>query len=63
MGEKNGQGGILRKILRRVRRYWPVLILSLVLAALYVAMSLYIPILVGKAIDAMIDMGKVDFAA
>ena len=63
MGEKNGQGVILRKILRRVRRYWPVLILSLVLAALYVAMSLYIPILVGKAIDAMIDMGKVDFAA
>lgn len=32
MGEKNGQGVILRKILRRVRRYWPVLILSLVLA-------------------------------
>ncbi len=54
---------ILRKVLRRVRRYRAVLILSLVLAFGYVAMTLYIPILVGKAIDAMIGAGKVDFPA
>ncbi len=53
----------LKKVLLRVKRYWPGLIFSLVLATVYVAMSLYIPILIGKAIDCIIDAGKVDFAA
>ncbi len=53
----------LKKILRRLRRYVPVLLLSLVLAVCYVAMSLYIPILVGRAIDHIIEAGKVDFQA
>ncbi len=52
----------LKKILLRVRRYWPALILSLILATVYVAMSLYIPILIGKAIDCIVDAGRVDFA-
>ena len=52
----------LGKVLRRVRRYWPGLIASLLLATVYVAMSLYIPILIGDAIDCVIDSGKVDFA-
>ncbi len=52
----------LKKVLLRVRRYWPVLILSLILATVYVAMSLYIPILIGKAIDCMIEAGRVDLA-
>ena len=52
----------LLKVLRRVRRYWPQLVLSLILAAAYVVMSLYIPILVGRAIDCIVDTGKVDFA-
>ena len=59
----DSQMQILRKVLRRVRRYRAVLILSLVLAFGYVAMTLYIPILVGKAIDAMIGAGRVDFPA
>ena len=46
---------ILKKVLHRIRRYWPALIISMVLAAVYVAMTLYIPVLVGRAIDAMID--------
>lgn len=58
---KNGNSGTLKKVLLRVRRYWPVLIASLLLATVYVAMSLYIPILVGKAIDCIIDAGRVDF--
>ncbi len=52
----------LGKILQYVRRYWPGLIASLCLAAGYVAMSLYIPILVGDAIDCIVDAGQVDFA-
>jgi len=51
-----------RKVLHRVRRFWVGLILSAVLALLYVVMSLYIPILVGDAIDCILDAGKVDFA-
>ena len=55
------QRSIVRKILHRVRRFWPGLVLSLVLAAVYVAMTLYIPILVGNAIDCIVDGGNVDF--
>ena len=52
---------VLGKVLRRLRRYIPAVILSLILATAYVAMSLYIPILVGRAIDCIVDAGKVDF--
>lgn len=51
----------LKKVLRRIKKYLPALIGSLLLAFLYVAMSLYIPILVGNAIDGIIAVGKVDF--
>ena len=53
----------LKKVLYRIKKYLPALIGSLVLALVYVAMSLYIPILVGRAIDCIVDSGKVDFAA
>ena len=54
---------VLKKVLRRIRRYWGSLIASLILATLYVVMTLYIPILVGNAIDCIVDAGRVDFAA
>ena len=57
------QKAVIGKILKRIRHQWPALTLSLLLATVYVAMSLYIPILVGNAIDCIIDMGRVDFAA
>ena len=57
------QKAVIGKILKRIRHQWPALTLSLLLATVYVAMSLYIPILVGNAIDCIIDMGLVDFAA
>ena len=63
MADTNNRGATLRKILLRVRRYWPAMILSLAMAAVHVAMTLYIPILVGNAIDCIIDAGRVDFAA
>ncbi len=53
----------IQKVLRQVKKYWGALILSLLLSALYVGMTLYIPILVGQAIDQMIDAGQVEFAA
>ena len=63
MADNKSRGAVLRKILLRVSRYWPAMILSLVMATVYVAMTLYIPILAGQAIDCIIDMGRVDFAA
>ncbi len=63
MADLKERTATLRKVLRYVRRYWPALIVSLLLALVYVAMSLYIPILVGQAIDKIIEAGKVDFAA
>lgn len=63
MADSKERSATLRKVLKYVRRYWPALIISLVLSLVYVAMSLYIPILVGQAIDKIIEAGKVDFAA
>ena len=56
------QRAVISKILNRIRRQWPALMLSLFLATVYVAMTLYIPILVGNAIDCIIDAGRVDLA-
>ena len=57
------QNGALKKVLLRVRPYWAGLIASVILATVYVVMSLYIPILVGDAIDCIVDRGKVDFVS
>ncbi len=54
---------VFKKVLGRIRRYMPALLLSLLLAAVYVVMSLYIPILVGQAIDCIVDKGCVDFSS
>ncbi|MBR6790759.1 MAG: ABC transporter ATP-binding protein [Oscillospiraceae bacterium] len=57
----SGQMLILRKVLVRIRRYWPLLILSLLSAAVSVALTLYAPLLIGDAIDYIIGPGDVDF--
>ncbi len=59
----NKQMDVLKKVLHRIRPYWAGLAASLVLATVYVAMGLYIPILVGRAIDCIVEAGRVDFAA
>ena len=59
----SNQKTTIRKVLRYVRPYYAALIASLSLALLFVAMSLYIPILVGQAIDCIVDKGLVDFVA
>ena len=55
------QKEVLTKVLRAVRRYWPALMGSVALAAVSVVMMLYIPILVGRAIDCIVEAGRVDF--
>ena len=56
-------GGTLRKVLHYIRRYRIFLLLSILLAAATVAGTLYVPILVGNAIDQMIGSGNVNFGA
>lgn len=62
MAEKNNQGAVFKKVLLRIRPYWLWLAGSAMLATMYVVMSLYIPILVGCAIDCVLGPGQVDFA-
>lgn len=52
----------LRRVLRYLRHYLPLLILSLLLAAVTVALTLYVPILTGEAVDRIVGPGGVDFA-
>ena len=52
----------LRRVLRYLRHYLPLLILSLLLAAVTVALTLYVPILTGEAVDRIVGPGEVDFA-
>lgn len=54
---------VLKKVLYRIRRYWLSLAATLALSVVYVAMTLYIPILVGNAIDCVVEAGRVDFEA
>ncbi len=51
------------KVLRYLKPYWFYLGLSLVFAAVSVALTLYVPKLTGRAIDHIIAPGKVDFPA
>ncbi|MBQ2848249.1 MAG: ABC transporter ATP-binding protein [Clostridia bacterium] len=59
--KKKMNKGTLKKILFYVGRYKVHLFFSIILAALSVAMTLYIPVLAGKAIDLVVGMGRVDF--
>lgn len=55
------QMATLSKVFHYMKRYIPILILSILLAGVTVALSLYFPILTGRAIDLIIDKGLVDF--
>lgn len=57
--DKNRQ--TLRRILRYIRPYWPLVILSLLLSALTVGLTLYVPILTGRGVDSIIGKDQVDF--
>ena len=60
---KHTSSWALRRVIKSLGRYLPLLLVSLLLAAASVAGTLYIPILVGDAIDQIVGPGQVDFAA
>lgn len=52
----------LGKVLRYIRRYWGYLGCSVVLAALTAGLTLYVPVLIGQAVDQILAPGRVAFA-
>lgn len=49
------------KVLHYIRRYLALLIFSILLAAFTVVLTLYLPVLIGQAIDCIVAPGAVDF--
>ena len=61
---KNGkQKSVLKKVLRLVGKYPVALVATLLLAAAVVGLTLYIPVLVGDAIDCIAAKNAVNFSA
>ncbi|MGI6260876.1 MAG: ABC transporter ATP-binding protein [Acutalibacteraceae bacterium] len=59
--KKKASDATLRKVLHYIRRYRVFLAFSILLASATVAGTLYVPILVGNAIDRIVAVGEVDF--
>lgn len=53
----------VKKLLGLLKKYRIFMVLSLVLAAASVVLTLYVPIIFGDAIDYIVEAGKVDMAA
>ncbi len=60
-GKRQGQGKTLKKVFRRLGRYRIFVVLSILLAAVSVALTLYVPKLTGHAVDHIVGRGQVDF--
>ena len=59
--KRQGQLATLKKVLHYMKHYIPLLVLSVILATVSVALTLYFPILTGRAIDLILAKGRVDF--
>lgn len=59
--KKEKRGGTLKDVFRRLGKYRIFLVFSILLSALSVALTLYIPKLTGYAVDAIVSRGNVDF--
>ena len=57
------QSQTLKEVLKYIKKYMFYVVLSVVFAAATVAMTLYVPILTGDAIDLIVGKGNVDFSA
>lgn len=58
--KRSGQMETIRKVLHYIKKYWLLVGMSLALAAVIVALTLYVPILTGDAVDLIVDRGLVD---
>lgn len=62
MSKINNKNSTIKRVLLQIRPYLPTIILLLALAVVSVLCSLYIPVLVGDAIDAIIGKEQVNFS-
>ncbi|MEJ8733866.1 ABC transporter ATP-binding protein [Mediterraneibacter sp. ICN-202921] len=60
--KKTKQTEIVKKVFRRLGKYRIFFVFSLVLAAVSVALTLYVPKLIGQAVDHIIEEDMVNFA-
>ena len=56
-----GKASDIRKVLHYIKRYRLLIVSTVILAAVSVALTLYLPILIGDAIDAVVGEKAVDF--
>ena len=59
--KKMTSGATLKRLMKYLKHYWFFLIVSLLMALISVALTLYLPILIGDAIDLIVGPGQVDF--
>ena len=59
----NSNKEIMKKVLSHIGKYKFFLLLSIIMAAVSVALTLYIPILTGDVVDYIVGPGQVDFAS
>ena len=57
------QGAVMRRVLKYIGPHVSLVVLSLALCLISVALTLYVPILVGRAVDCIVGPNAVDFAA
>ena len=60
---QKAERGTLKKVLAYLRPYWALVALSILLSAVTVALTLYVPVLIGRAVDRIVGPGQVDFPA
>ena len=61
MSKIKAKNGTVKEIINRIMRYKGRLVAALLLAAASVALTMYLPILIGQAIDCIISAGNVNF--
>ena len=61
MKKQTGQKEIIKKVLEYIRPQWFRVMLSLLMAVISVALTLYLPVLTGRVVDHILGPGKVEF--
>lgn len=61
--KQKAERGTMKKVLEYLRPYWGLVALSILLSAVTVALTLYVPVLIGRTIDRIIGPGQVDLPA
>ena len=63
MKNKTNQKQALFKLIKRLKKYWLFILASVILAAVSSGLTLYVPIIIGNAIDLISGKGQVNFSA